>query len=394
MTRHLLAAFLVLAGACEGDGIEPADEVASDAVAIQGLRWRGGVEPTGLVQIQRLDAGQRYPSYHTGMVVAKDSSAGYLLVLTSEQVVNDGTTPSTVTVVDDPTVYGPSQTGRYVNSSAFFPGAVIQTSDFSPSLAPLDGRASSALVGRALRCFQYSNPTTLQYVDIRVTGYAGDTLTAGYAPDQSYNVPQLLNAWDQGAMCSDWGTGGFVGFVTSANTINVTLQRIGGLSGWIGQMQSLARVRTHYGNARVALYNNLSSPMCTDIPWGSPYANEPVNQYPCHYGSSQRFWLDYSIDPNYPRLVSDASGLCIDVANATGASGQNLQQYPCHTGSNQRFEFSLWGDSAGGWRIRPLSGLATNVCDSVEGGSSPNPAPLEQRSCGGAWDQRWFLSWR
>ena len=162
---------------------------------------------------------------------------------------------------------------------------------------------------------------------------------------------------------------------------------------WLGHLQNLGRVRTHHGNARVAIYNNLSSPMCADIPWASPFSGEPMNQYPCHYGPAQRFWLDYGIEPDHPRLVSDASGLCADVPGASSAGGYNLQQYECHAGTNQRFELSLWGDSAGGWKVRPLSGLSANLCLGVEGGSSPNAAPLEQRSCGGSWDQRWFLRW-
>jgi hypothetical protein len=395
---HVGLALAVLAIAC--GGTYPSEEPgAGDKTAvvrekaIQGLRWRGGVEPSGLVQVQTLAPGETYPQVHTGLVVAKDPTAGYQLILTSDRWVQSSMSPSTVTVVDDPTVHGPSRPGRYINDSDFFPGAVVQVADFSPSLAPLDSRASADLVGRGLRCFEYSNPTTLQYVDVRVTSSDGDTLTAAYSPDQNYNVPQYLEYWDAGAMCRDWITGAFVAFVTDANTVRATLHRIAGLSTWLGHMQNLARVRTRYGNARVAFYNNLSRRMCGDIPWGSPFSGEAINQYPCHYGPSQRFWLDYTIDANHPRLVSDASGRCADVPGSTTGSGSNLQQYDCHAGANQRFEFSLWGDSSGGWKVRPVSGLSANLCLGVEGGSSPNAAPLEQRGCWGGWDQRWFLTW-
>jgi hypothetical protein len=322
--------------------------------------------------------------------VAKDATAGYQLVLTSERWVNSSMTPSTVTVVHTPTVSGPSRPGRYINDSAFFPGALIQVADFAPSLAVIDSGPSANLIGHLLRCYEYSNPTTLQYVDVRVTAADGDTLTASYDNWEHYSVPQYLEYWDAGAACKDFATGNYVAFVKDANTVRATLHRIAGLSMWLDQMRNLARVRTGSSNARVALYNNLSTRMCADIPWGSPYSGEGVNQYPCHYAQSQRFWLDYSLDSNHPRLVSEASGLCIDIPGSSMASGTNLQQYPCHTGPNQRFEFSLWNDGFGGWRIRPLS---ANLCVSIEGGSSPNAMPIEERTCGGTWDQRWYLTW-
>jgi len=399
-TSPIVSMLAVLAAGCGGmdssdDHAPPGMKITTREKAVQGLLWRGGVEPRGLVQVQTLPPGATYPSSHTGLVVAKDSTAGYQLILTSERWVNASMTPSTVTALYQSTVNSSrSRQGRYINDSAFFPGAVVQVPDFDPSLANLDTRASSALVGRGLQCFVYSNSYTLQYVGVRVTGYDGDTLTASYAPNQEYNVPQVLEYWDAGAMCRDVITETFVAFVKTANTASVTLHRIAGLSTWLGQMQNLGRVRTRYGNARAALYNNLSSPMCADIPWGSPFAGEAVNQYPCHYGPAQRFWLDYSIDSNNPRLVSDASGLCADVPNSSTSAGSNLQQYDCHAGANQRFELTLWGDSAGGWKLRPLSGRSANLCLSVDGGSSPNTAALEQRGCSGAWDQRWFLSWR
>ena len=134
--------------------------------------------------------------------------------------------------------------------------------------------------------------------------------------------------------------------------------------------------------------------MCADIPWGSPFAGDAVNQFSCHYGPSQRFWLDYSVDSSNPRLVSDSSGLCIDVPGSSTVPGTNLQQYGCHSGLNQRFEFTSWNDAYGGWRVRPLSGVGANLCLSVEGGSSPGSAPIEERPCVGTWDQRWYLSWR
>jgi len=397
MKNHLLASVAILTSIACGGPLGPEDPHSvpgGDRTAMHGVLTPFGFQaPAGLIKLQV--QGTYGIETRDGLVVAKDAAAGYELVLTSDRWVNASIAPSSVTAVDHPgTYYAQSQPGQYINTSAYFPGAIVQVGNFSPGLAAIDARASADLVGRHLTCYAYTSANDIQYVNVWVMSASGDVLTVGYPYAGSPTDAKYLEYGDEGTACRDDSTGTFVGFVTDATQASARLQRIAGLGPWLDGMKNLAAVRN--GPAwRLSLYRSPGTPLCLDIPWGSPYSGEAVNEYPCHYGPSQRFWLDYSVDSQNPRLVSDSSGLCIDVPGASTASGTALQQYPCHTGANQRFDFSLWNDGFGGWRVRPLSAVSANLCLSAQGGPTAAAARTEERMCwGGTADQRWYLSWQ
>lgn len=293
---------------------------------------------------------------------------------------------------------GTTLAAAFVNSSDYYPASIIQIASTPGNRPAIDSRSGPQLVGVVLRCFEYQNRTTLRAVDVSVTAESGNTLTAS----PTIAEPGSLQTVDYGAPCLDLQTGTAVGFLSGQSGNVSTIYRLATLQPWIDGMTNLAEVRSRAGSAGpIAFYNTPSgnSRFCLDIPWGGPFPNFPLNQYPCHYGPAQRFWLDYSVDPDKPRMVSDSSGLCIDVPSGSSADGVNLQQYPCHTGANQRFEMTFWGDAVGGLKLRPVHAIPSNRCLSVEGGPSTvnGPVPAEQRTCANSstnLDQRWFMSFR
>jgi ricin-type beta-trefoil lectin protein len=322
-----------------------------------------------------------------------------LLVLTSEDWAQQFTPASSITLRRAYNGGGvDTRTGSYVNDSAYFPGAIIQAPGFTTlNKWPLDSRAPAALVGVSLSCYEYApgaSGTVLKRATVTVASNSGDDLIANTG---------ALAPGDTGAVCIDHNTQTAVAMlvdvqVNGAGTpIRSVLRRYASLQEWLGGMKLLAQVRVS-GNAHLALYNDLAAKKCMDVPWGSPFISV-VNQYTCHsnqgsgIGLAQRFWLDFSLDANRPRLVNESSGKCLDVPSGVLTSGQDLQQYPCHAGLNQRWELTLWPDSAGGWKLRPAHAPSQNLCISVDGGPTWQSRPLEQRSCSGTTDQRWFPIW-
>ncbi|MEM9488178.1 MAG: RICIN domain-containing protein, partial [Myxococcota bacterium] len=180
-----------------------------------------------------------------------------------------------------------------------------------------------------------------------------------------------------------------VGFVDSVNSQGVAqVYLVRHIGEWISGMEHLTAARERNAT-RVSIYTkpNSTQRMCLDVPWGSPYQHTPVNQYPCHYGPAQVFYLDWKGSSD-ATLIAASSGKCIDVPSGTSNSGQNLQIYTCHDGPNQRWDFDFHS-SGSGWRIYPLS--ASSRCLSVEGGASTQSRVTEQRTCIGSSDQRWYL---
>lgn len=323
------------------------------------------------------------------------------IVLTSEDWVGPATAPSSVGLARYANAgTAVVRTGRFVNTSVDFPGAVIQSSGWSNAqIIPRATGAASTFLNRQLNCFEYAvngstGQTVLKRATVTVSSVSGEDLIAN---------GNTLHTRDTGAVCVDVLTNQAVGMLRDVTinqnnqTTSATIRRYAGMQEWFDGLRTLSLVRTHSSNARLAFYNDLAARKCLDVPWGTVW-NTTVNQFPCHsnqgsgIGISQRFWLDYSVDANRPRFVSDASGKCLDIPSSSLASGQGIQQFPCHTGMNQRFDIDLWSTGQG-WRVRGAHDPAHNLCLSVDGGPTPQSRPIEQRTCSGTTDQRWFITW-
>lgn len=165
---------------------------------------------------------------------------------------------------------------------------------------------------------------------------------------------------------------------------------------WIANLGELARVRAlrDAGDPRVEGPLSLATTtvngveMCMDLPWGSASPQTPINQYPCHGGKAQQFYLEWDLAFASFRIYSNASGLCLDVASASTVSGAAIQQYGCANQPNQRWRTS---GPLGGFKLR--ADHATGLCASAWAGltASTPGLPITDRTCVTTNDghQRW-----
>lgn len=376
--RALPVAAAALSGACLADVDDSVTPELAEAPIV------GATNPAAIGGIVKITVNGQADT-HTGFLIAPN------LVLTSKNWMDWSTAPGTVTVVGGAGSFAPqSRVGSWINSSNRHAAALIQLAPFtgdSARVLPIDTRASSNLTGLVVRCYEHVGDF-LQYADMRITAANGDDLTLS----PSFGTTESADA---GAPCFDLSTWTAVAMVTPSVGATPHAFRIAGMQPWTEGMKNLAAARSSLNATRLSLYTIAPNGqrMCLDIPDASPLDGSAINVYPCHYGPTERFWLDYRADANRPRLVSDVSGRCADMPNASLASGSNYQQYGCHLGWNQRFELSLWNSGSGGWKLMPSHAPAQNLCLSVEGGPTATPHPTEQRTCTGSADQRWFPVW-
>jgi hypothetical protein len=78
------------------------------------------------------------------------------------------------------------------------------------------------------------------------------------------------------------------------------------------------------------------SDKCLDVWEGSQANGAYVRQYGCHFGTNQRFRLDYRGSGEYA-IRPVHSDKCLDVWEGSQANGAYVRQYDCHFGTNQRF---------------------------------------------------------
>jgi hypothetical protein len=169
---------------------------------------------------------------------------------------------------------------------------------------------------------------------------------------------------------------------------------------WIANLGELARVRALRDAGSLQVEGPLSlatttvtgAEMCFDVPGGSASPQTPINQYPCHGGKAQQFYLEWDLAFSSFRIYSNASGLCLDVASASTVSGAAIQQYGCTNQPNQRWRSSSsLGNSLGNFKLR--ADHATGLCASAWTGltaTTPGLA-ITDRTCVTTNDahQRW-----
>jgi len=83
------------------------------------------------------------------------------------------------------------------------------------------------------------------------------------------------------------------------------------------------------------------SQKCMDIVGGSLADQAVVQQYTCHGGPNQQWYLIPFGSSGNHLIVSRNSGKCLDVAGGSLADYARIQQYRCHGGLNQQFRLQL-----------------------------------------------------
>jgi hypothetical protein len=388
-----LAAAALLATACGEGGDEhddPTPEFVEDGPALEtaegGIRGYALQAPLrGIVKI----AVTGQADAKTGLQLGPD------LVVTSNRWLGHATAPANVRVTALPgTASAQSTVAAGVNATDFFPAAVVHHADFAANastLYPIDERAPADLTNGVVRCYEYVGDR-LNYADMRL----GPANADGSMPlSSAFATGDTVEDADSGAPCLDTTRWTAVGMVDRAVNGTVHLRRYAPMRPFLDGQRTVAALRNDARNARASFYTVApnGTRMCLDIPFGSPFDGETPTVYPCHYGPAQRFWLDQSVDANRVRLVSDSSGRCLDMPSGSTVSGTNYQQFGCHLGFNQRFTYTLWNDAAGGVKIAATHAPGQSLCLSVEGGPTAVSHAVEQRTCTGSQDQRWFPRW-
>ena len=378
--------FVSLTAACMEEEVLIDDEVATSEQALNSNAFVSQ-QPFGTVEV--LVQGVSY----TGVLVTPR------LVLTSNSLVNTNTNPASVSIRWNNN-HHPVETrvAKHIDTSAYFPGALIQIAPINDrTMVSISTRSNNSLATNRelLHCVDYVNGRaryTNQYV-----GSNPGINTFRISPD---SFSQALNAADLGVPCFDLSEYKLFGFVTSTGAMNtVNAYRAGNMAWWIENMDHLADIRERRASrwdysvaGPMSFYLRAPSGhrMCMDIPWGSPNQGVGINQYNCHSGRNQQFYLDYSVDRNNPQIVSASSGLCLDIPGNSSASGVRIQQYKCHQGWNQRFNQSLWSNNS----VKIRHPYRTNLCLGLQGSASNSSQAVQQETCSGARDQQWGWIWR
>jgi hypothetical protein len=298
-----------------------------------------------------------------------------------------------------------SGTASFDNDSTdYFPGVTMLQIDPLPAgtLPGVSMLTPAQLSGQTLDCFNYAHigPNTWQLQRVQVTV---DSATASTVAVRSVNNAFHLTVGDLGAPCVRTADSALVGLVRTvdapARTAVLTRAAHPSFQAWIAGIQNLMQVRTDFrteGPYRIEYRPQAgnSQRMCIDVPSASPLDHVLLQQYPCHDGDNQKWYIDHrATDPGRPRFVSASTGRCIDVPNFSPNPGVQLQQYRCQDVDAQKF---LEQPASGGTtHLKPKPGLAGDLCLSVTNGPSFSARRIEQRSC---WydplsrDQRWTFA--
>ncbi len=136
----------------------------------------------------------------------------------------------------------------------------------------------------------------------------------------------------------------------------------------------------------IAKHSNL----CIDVAWASQDDGAVLQQYPCVEGAANQRWY---LEPDgvvagsqYYRIRSTNSGKCIDVPGFSTTNDLQLQQYTCNGGDNQRWFVGVEGDG----RVR-IQNKANAKCLHVNGGTEVH-APVTQHTCDASDGEKFFYT--
>ncbi len=346
------------------------------------------------------------------------------LIFSSVITVANGTTsttgvlvaPDTALIVSSafPTSQNPTQltTRSFVGSSVGNGRDLVRHTSQRVALVKLSASSSRAvsfntapmsqMVGRTIECSGVNAQGASVRRRLVAQSASGNELFVDVPPAVGFTpADPPVTFGEIGLACLDPnGHGGLLGILVGTRTV----LSVRAFMDWFPGAQNLFTVRAT-GARPMSLYylrnqSDWASKNCLDIPWGTVEDHAPVNQFPCNFALSQRFYLDYSRDPNAPALVSASSGLCVDIPNESSVSGTPLQQTRCNGQRNQKWTQRIFnpagtsGSAGWGW----VSGQPTNLCLTGSrtnnfGQSLPTSTSTCQSGTTANTEQRWFIQW-
>jgi hypothetical protein len=132
---------------------------------------------------------------------------------------------------------------------------------------------------------------------------------------------------------------------------------------------------------------NMNSGKCMDVAGAGTSSGTQVNQFTCHGQANQSFHLVKISGSDYELRADHAPGMSLNVAGGGSDSGAQVQIYD--SSSVQRFRLIMSDDGSAN-----ILAMASNKCLAVSGASRSDGAPVQQFTCDGSKNQRWFINWR
>jgi hypothetical protein len=127
---------------------------------------------------------------------------------------------------------------------------------------------------------------------------------------------------------------------------------------------------------------------CFDIGDGSLENNAPLQQYDCHGGNNQRWYIVARTTPKH--LQASHSGSCIDVSKASTADGANVVQFSCRAQPNQKWSMGAT-TIVDGASYFSLVANHSGKCMEVLDGSPSDGAKVQQATCNNGDSQKWEM---
>ncbi|MEL6348213.1 MAG: RICIN domain-containing protein [Myxococcota bacterium] len=158
---------------------------------------------------------------------------------------------------------------------------------------------------------------------------------------------------------------------------------------WVVSASGSCRMTLRLLSGQVISFINERSAKCIDVAGGSTANNAAVNQFRCHTGSNQQFYVhapagsssEVQLIPMHTYGLSMQR--CLDIAAASTRNNAALQQFSCNGGDNQMFH----------WNIddKELVVDHSGKCIDVPGGSTLDGVRLQQYDCHGGDNQKWNI---
>jgi hypothetical protein len=143
------------------------------------------------------------------------------------------------------------------------------------------------------------------------------------------------------------------------------------------------------GQPFTAAVKNFHSGKCIEIKdvWGAWNGGQPVTQWPCHGGDSQKF--EFVPDgAGYFAIKAPRKGLCLQILNGSKDLSAALWTEPCREDENQKFK--LIPDASGS--AYKLMVKNDGFCITIIPPMTPDAVMLMQWVCGGDWTNfKWKL---
>ncbi|WP_214107497.1 RICIN domain-containing protein [Acrocarpospora catenulata] len=85
------------------------------------------------------------------------------------------------------------------------------------------------------------------------------------------------------------------------------------------------------------------------------------------------------------------SGKCLDVVNGSRANGARIQQWTCSGNSQQKWYIRSTGHPSG--ELYTIVSAHSGACLDLRDSNPGNGAVVQQWTCSGGYNQQWWLTW-